>query len=360
MIRAAREWLLLPVICLLIFVTAGTIQPNELEAGITPEHLIVGPQRMLARVLAHQFLAHDIPVSLFVHDKKEAQKLFSNNKKVEIFADSFEDGYQTLRRAAQGKKCIYFCMHYPYHDWGKKMLRATESVVRVAREVGATIVFPSVFYVLGKEQERYGEMAEINPCSSLGKVFKQVERRLCFEAAAKKRDKRGCDVVILRHPSPFGPHFEDQLTSRVFEGAAKGGKLRWIHRTDLPYQFAYAPDIADIMIELAVREDRPPLSFVHYAGTQLTVDQWFKAIAKAADIPCKKDLDSRSLINFFARFRNDAAAGKDILYTFEKPILLSDERSREWYPDVFEKYPTPMENAVTETLRWFLAKRKIK
>lgn len=337
-------------------------QPLELEEENSSykDHLVIGHPQNMARVVTVELIKRGFHPTVFVPRgwRSEAHKVFFPTESFDVFEGNVESDDKTdlnaLMVAATGKKYIYLCMNFAYLDWEKLMIKVIRNVITVAQAQGATIIFPSVFYVLGQAKNApYTEDDPLNPCSSLGKSFKQAE-----DALRSAAQSQVCRSIIIRHPLPFGPCFCDGLVSRVFENAAKKEHLQWIHRVDLPLQVCYVVDLVNVLIDLALKEREEDFLFFHYAGTLMpSTKRWMEIIAQKAGTAYKTKLDSKKKIFFFAPFHNDAAAGKDIFYSFEKSILLDGSKLVAYWGD--DTFPlTPIDQAIEKTVAWFAKKKK--
>ena len=338
---------------------AGDISVEKiLEEATVGQHLVIGSTEMIGEALTHELISKNLRPSLFVAKRREAYQKFFPAKNIDVYEGDPETDVDALVHAAQGKKYIYLCMSFPYHLWEKQSIRVTRNVIFAAQCVGATVVFPSVFYVIGAAKKSvYTEKDATNPCCTLGKAFKRVEESL-FAASQNGT----CKAIVVRHGLPFGPYFCDGLMSALFESALKKDAFSWLNRTDLPFQFCYVFDIARILVDLAIA--KPPVksaSSVHYelfnfGGYALpTVKHFLDLVAHKMRMPCKTTLYGKRTLSLLAPLHRDAAAGKDIFYSFEKSVLLDDSKLMGELKKIkgVDYTLTPLDEAIKATLLWF-------
>ena len=77
---------------------------------------------------------------------------------------------------------------------------------------------------------------------------------------------------------------------------------------------------------------------------------WFGQISDLTGKPLKTQVYSRFIISVLGLFMPVLREVKEMLYLYENTILLNDDKVRVALPDF---QPTPMKQALTETLDWF-------
>ncbi len=322
-----------------------------------PSVLILGATGSIGYAVAANLLARQWPVTILVRNRAKAEKLFPNAPTLTIVEGDVQDA-QLLNRLAVDKQFIFHGINYPYNQWFGNMDTATQKVIDAANPGGAnpggaTIIFPGNVYNFGNTKAPIREESPANPCTRKGQLRVEIETML--EQAANAGKVR---VMNVRLPDFWGPNVLNDGVRPVFENALNGTALPWLLTTDIPHQSVYTNDAAEIIVRLMVRKwtmkDKSmskPYEVWNYGGTIVpSVRSWFGQISELAGKPLKVQVYSRFLISVLGLFMPTLREVKEMLYLYENTILLDDKKVLTLFPDF---RPTPMKQALTDTLTWF-------
>lgn len=317
-----------------------------------PSVLVLGATGSIGYAVTANLLARLWPVTILVRNRAKAEALFTNAPTLTIVEGDVQDA-ALLNRLAANKQFIFHGINYPYNQWFGNMDTATQKVIDAAGPGRTTIVFPGNVYNFGNTEEPIREDSPARPCTRKGQL--RVELETMLERAARAGKVR---VINVRLPDFWGPNVLNDGVRPVFENALNGKALPWLLTADIPHQSVYTNDAAELIARLMERDWRTqgnaastPYEVWNYGGTILpSIRAWFGQISHLTGNPLKIQLYSRFLINVLGLFMPTLREVKEMLYLYENTILLDDKKILTLFPDF---RPTPMKQALTDTLTWF-------
>jgi len=183
--------------------------------------------------------------------------------------------------ACEGADVIVNAAHPPYTDWVKAMPTMTANVIAAAQASGATVMIPGNVYNYGASMPPVlTETTPHVPTTGKGKVRVAMEQS--FQAA------NGFQTIVLRggdfiEGRDTGNWFETYMTNALAKGA-----FTYPGRTDAAHAWAYLPDMARAMAQLAEkRAELPQFAEFGFAGLCLTGAEMQAAIERQIGRPLK-------------------------------------------------------------------------
>lgn len=252
-----------------------------------------------------------------------------------------------VTRAAQGASLIVHAVNPPgYRNWGQLVLPMLESSISAARASGARILLPGTVYNYGPDTfPILREDSPQNPLTRKGTIRAEMERRL--KAAADT----GVRSLVVRAGDFFGPSAANNWFSQCL---VKPGKpvtsISYPGRRGLGHAWAYLPDLAETMTQLAERESTlGAFETFHFAGhwdadgTQMT--QAIRAAAGNANIPVRAF--PWPIVPLLSPFNTLFREMLEMRYLWRQPLQLGNGHLL----DVLKVEPTtPLLEAVRTTL----------
>ncbi|UFH54379.1 NAD(P)H-binding protein [Spirosoma sp. KNUC1025] len=325
---------------------------NTTSGKTTFHTLVLGATGSIGYAVTANLLARQLPVTLLVRNQAKAENLFPNQPTLTIVEGDVQDAV-LLNRLAAGNEFIFHGINYPYNKWFGNMDTATKKVIDAAMQHRSTIVFPGNVYNFGNTKTPIREDSLPNPCTRKGQL------RVTIEAMMEQAAKAGaCRVLNVRLPDFWGPNVLNEGVKPIFENALNSKALPWLINADIPHQAVYTKDAAEIIVRLMEREaatpekqNEAPYQVWNYGGTTVpSIRWWFGQISAITGKPLKIQLYNRFLISLLGLFLPMLREVKEMLYLYENTILLDDQKVLNLFPDF---QPTPMNQALTETLAWF-------
>ncbi|WP_046376308.1 NAD(P)H-binding protein [Spirosoma radiotolerans] len=323
-----------------------------------PTTLVLGATGSIGYAVTENLLARHLPITILVRNRAKAEALFGDQGTLTIIEGDVQDA-GLLNRIAIGKDFIFHGINYPYDKWFGNMDEATRKVIDAAQQTHSTIIFPGNVYNFGLATEPIREDSLPNPCTRKGQLRVEIEAMLEQAARAGK-----CRILNVRLPDFWGPNVLNEGVKPIFENALEGKALPWIVNADIPHQSVYTKDAAEITVRLLLRAwagqpQTPTGSYEvwNYGGTTVSsMRAWFGQIGSVAGTSPKTRVYSRFLISVLGLFMPVMREVKEMLYLYENTVLLDDQKVLALFPDF---QPTPMKQALAETLTWFARQRNL-
>lgn len=181
-------------------------------------------------------------------------------------------------RAAAGVQVIFHGANPPgYRNWRGLAVPMLAHAIAAAKASGARLIYPGSVYVYGPDAwPLAAEAAPQHPRTRKGAIRVEMEAMLAAEAA------RGLRSLTVRAGDYFGPHAPSSWVAAVM--LAGGKTLRAIRTPERPgvrHAWAYLPDLAEAMAQLADREaELGPADVFHFAGHMLKGRQMAEAVSR--------------------------------------------------------------------------------
>jgi nucleoside-diphosphate-sugar epimerase len=226
------------------------------------------------------------------------------------------------------------------------MPTVTDNILMGARDAKARLVFPGNVYGYGPFQTI--PATEDHPLAAMSKkglLRITLERKLM--AAHQSGDIR---VVIPRFPDYYGPNVTNKLVAPIFEAALAGKKASWLGKLDIPHDLVYIDDAAAACLLLGATDSAYGQAWHVPGAGPITGRHFIEMAFKAAGKKPNIGVMGRGFFRFFGLFVPDAREVLELLYEFEKPLVLDGSKFARAFPSF--KY-TPHENAVRQTIEWF-------
>ena len=308
-------------------------------------YLILGATGGIGYAYTNELLRNGIETRILVRDRGKAEHLFNKNPLLQILEGDVNDP-GLLSSSAKDANVIFFGINYPYHLWDRYMKSVTANVINAATQNGATILFPGNIYSFGNLKDPIQESTVPIPTSKKGKLRYEMETML--EEAASTGS---CRVINLRLPDFWGPNVNNGLIKPLFGNAAQGKSMCWMLKADVPHQFVYTTDAAQLFPKLSTESSLPLYYLINYGGQLLpSVSIFAERISSAASSPNKLRLFSKRTLRIIGLFVPLVRELIENFYQFENCVVLDDSKIHSKYSDWQE---TPLEEAIQKTIEWY-------
>ncbi len=307
--------------------------------------LVLGGTGSFGAAIINEHLQQGRPVRACVRDIPAAVSKFGSYTKATFHeGDVFDE--ESILEAARGCQLIYHAVSFPLHQMDPNSRIAMQTVLSVAKKVGAAVVFPGNVWGLGKQHDtRLSEDAEMQAESKKGRLRIELEGML--EEAAKRGDSR---ALILRAGDFFGPTVRNTGHDAIFGNAMAGKPMIALGSLDAPHQWAFLPDLARVCLKMSDAIERlSPFETIHFAGHEFASQQaFFDKVIECAEDPALK-IKKMSWLTI----RGASIANKqmrellELRHLWDKGVLLDDTRLRRVWPK-FQL--TPIDSAIAQTL----------
>lgn len=159
----------------------------------------------------------------------------------------------SLRSAAEGVDVIVHAVNVPYPKWDPLMVNYTRTIIDLARDNNAHLMFVGNVYNAGLPTD--GVITEHTPHAPINE---KGEVRATLERMLEDASKSGVSTTIMRFGDFFGPAIP---TSNWFDICTKGvakGKLSFPGPAAMQHTYAYLPDAAKAMEQVASKRIESP------------------------------------------------------------------------------------------------------
>lgn len=319
-----------------------------------PNTLVLGATGSVGYAVTVNLLARQLPVTILVRSRAKAEALFPNQSTLTIVEGDAQD-VTLLNQLAADKDFIFHGINYPYNKWFGNMDVVTRKIINAAAQRRSTIILPGNVYNFGNTHEPIREDSCPNPCTRKGQLRVEIEAML--EEAANAGN---CRVINVRLPDFWGPNVVNEGVAPIFDNALVGKDIPWVLNADIPHQAVFTKDAAEITVRLMLRSwqmstQTTTYQVWNYGGTTVpSMREWFHQITALTGQPLKVQIYSRWFISVMGLFMPVLRELKEMLYLYENTVVLDDRKVLALFPDF---QPTPMNQALTETLTWFAETR---
>jgi nucleoside-diphosphate-sugar epimerase len=266
---------------------------------------------------------------------------------VEIVKADAYDIAQT-RALTQGATSIYQCAQPAYHEWEEKFPPLQASILAAAADSGAKLVVADNLYMYGDtDGQPMTENLPYKAHTRKGRV------RAALATAVQDAHTTGkVRATIARASDFFGP--EDAALSPVMFGAAVSGKpANLMGRVDQSHTFSYAPDFGRTLALLGTRDEALGEIWHIPSNAPMTQQAFVNLVAEVVGHPVKTRVAGSMMLSLLGMFNPTLREMPEMLYEWQKPFVMDDSKIRK----AFGVQPTPMRQAVQETVGWFRAQR---
>jgi nucleoside-diphosphate-sugar epimerase len=252
---------------------------------------------------------------------------------------------EAARRFCSGAVAVYACAQPPYHRWVDDFPPLQRALLEGARSAGAVYVAAENLYPYG---EVHGPISEDLP-------FRATTRkgRLRAELAREVHDihQQGSVCTVAGRASDFyGPLvLASAVGERFFGPIVTGRDVRVMGDPDAPHTYTSVGDFARALVVLAT-DDRAWGSAWHVpSAPAITTRRLAELGYQAAGTSGRVKPLSRTALRAAGLFVPAARELVEMLYEFEQPFVMSHER----FTATFGDAPTPHEQVVDDTVRWW-------
>jgi nucleoside-diphosphate-sugar epimerase len=232
-----------------------------------PTVLILGANGHLGRAATDAFAQAGWRVFAAARSKSASGSMRDSKAIVRITAGI--ESPEEIVAQAQGARVVLYSANPLYTQWPGHALPMAQMGARIARELGASFLFPGNVYNFGEAMpnlltENTPKLAQTRK----GLIRIDMESTLAIEA------ERGLRTVVLRAGDFFGPN-SGSWFDRVIAKSIARGKIVYPGPLDREHAWAYLPDLARAFVALAAREceagtQRSGIESFGFAGHTLT------------------------------------------------------------------------------------------
>jgi nucleoside-diphosphate-sugar epimerase len=305
--------------------------------------VVFGAAGAIGSAIVRQLAARGEFVRAVARDPEEARAILPESAAV-VAGDAFD--LESAKLACRGAGVVYDCINVRYSKWTEQIPTIRSNVLAAAREAGARLVYTDNVYAYGPLQQI--PATEEHPRDAATRKGKlRAETELMLLDAHQRGEVM---VVIPRFPDFYGPYVVNALVRPMFEAAVTGKTATWPASLDVEHDLVYIDDAADAAVRLAMDDDSYGQVW-HVPGPgPITGRRFLETAFAAAGSKPKMRAVSRGLFKMAGIFIPDAGEMVEMLYQFERPLVLSGRKFARAFPDF--RY-TSHEEGIKQTAEWF-------
>ncbi len=303
-----------------------------------PSVTIIGARGRFGRAAVSAFAAAGWRVKAFARTwpQTETAPAFET-----ITGDAFD--VASLTAACRGADVIVNALNSPYPRWQQDLPRLTGAIIAAATANGATILLPGNVYNYGEAMPPVlREETPHRPTTRKGSL--RVDMEQTYRLAAGK----GIRTIVLRagdfiEREKTGNWFDSHIANRVSKG-----KATYPGQLDAVHAWAYLPDMARAMVELAgIRDSLENFDEFGFEGYSLTGAELLEAIEQASGQPLEVGSMPWRLLRVLALVSPLMREVLEMRYLWDVPHQIDGTRLY----DVLPRFrPTPLDQCMQDVL----------
>lgn len=299
-----------------------------------PTSLVIGATGSFGAGVVQELIEQGRVVRALVRDNARAVKRFGAYTRANLVEGNVFDR-ASLRESAEGCGVIYHGVNLPLDRWERDAPAAMENVIGVAREVGATVVYPGNVWIYGPPSKRGGkgrvnEQTTPDPVAKKGRIKLEMEGML--RRACEDGEMRG---LVVRGGDFFGPTVRNSYHDGIFGAAARGKPMLALGSMESPHQWAYMPDYARVCIKLAGAMGKlKPFETFCFAGHEFDTQRDFYDHVKicAEDVSLKVREMSWFTLRVASVVNKELREVIELRHLWDEGVLMDDARLRRVWP----------------------------
>ncbi|MDJ0317544.1 NAD-dependent epimerase/dehydratase family protein [Arthrobacter antibioticus] len=254
-----------------------------------------------------------------------------------------------LHTAMGDADTVFHCIHgskYRADTWRKELPGAERTVLAVAGESGALVVFPESLYAYDTPEKVMTETS--SRTASGGK--RGVRTELLAARAASKTPTVSVVASDFFGPLVRGAHAGERMVHRILTGKP----LQLLGSSTIPHSFTYVPDLAAAMVRAASLP--ATWNTVLHAPSNKAISQRELASAFAAaagvELPKVRSLPGWA-VSMAGIFSLDTRELTEMMYQFQAPFIMDSLATEK----LLNLSPTPLHAAAAQTVQWWQRRR---
>ena len=240
---------------------------------------------------------------------------------------------------------VFHCAQPGYTAWPEKFPPITKGILDGVSNTQAKLVFGDNLYMYGQVEGPIHEGLAYRAEGRKGKTRAAMATMLLEAHRAGK-----VQIAIGRGSDFFGPRVTGSaMGEMVFNGALQGKAVNFLGDIDQPHTYTYIKDFGRALVVLGSAPEALGQAW-HVPNDQaMTTREFVRLIEAALGKPVKTRVSGRGMLTLLGLFIPDLREMKEMMYEFEAPYVVDSDK----FTKQFNLRPTPLKEAVSETLAWY-------
>ena len=261
-----------------------------------------------------------------------------------IVGDAYDPAFAA--NAVRGAAVVYQCAQPAYHRWTEDFPRLQQAILDAAAAEGARLVIADNLYSYGDPAGSV--ITETSPEKPTAK--KGLLRKMMADAALQAHRDGTVEVALSRPSDYFGPGY-DIMGDNVFRRAVAGRRMHLVGSATAPHSFSFVPDAGKAMAILGTSELSWGQVWIPPVQPAMTQQAFADQVWSLAGQPGRgrTGVLGRSGVALLGMVSKPIRELREMLYGFERPFIVDSSK----FESTFGVAPTPLDQALGETLAWY-------
>jgi nucleoside-diphosphate-sugar epimerase len=245
--------------------------------------------------------------------------------------------------AARGCDVVLNAFNPVITQWGKNALSLAHGAIAAAEDNGATLLFPGSVWNYGASMPPVlDETTPMQPSTRKGGMRVEIEQRI------REACDRGMRAVVLRAGDFFGGGRGSWFDLVICKDIARN-RLTYPGPLDIVHAWAYLPDFAATLVQLAERRERfAPCEVFGFPGHTATGHQFIAALEAATKATFNVRIMSWWMLKTFGQLLALGRELSELEYLWRVPHAISGDKLRSTIGEIPH---TPLTEAIADSLR---------
>lgn len=308
--------------------------------------VVIGATGGTGAAIVDELVRRQIPVTAFGRSRAKLEQLMLRSSSSGLITLAVGDAFQTKEVAdvARGSDVLFHCANVPYHKMSEQLLPLGEAIMQAAEQLHVKVVAVDGIYPYGRRQaDLITENHPKQPHTRKGKA------RLQFGKMILSPRWNNAKPLIVRLPDYYGPtaNAASYLGATLRDIAANKPSF-YIGNMRVPREYVYLPDAANMIVEIATRDDAYHQEW-HIPGGEIISGQHIVRIARAAAGSSKPVVPLGKIsLSILGKFNPILKEVVEMLYLTTEPLRLSKAK----YETFIGPVPaTSFEEGISQTIR---------
>ena len=277
---------------------------------------VAGATGGIGSTLVTELTARQIQVIAFARTEQTLHARFDGNPLVTCIAGDVLNDKEVFE-AAKGADTIVHAVSFPYEQWETKHIPCLENLLKTAKQINSRFIMLDNIYAYGKVSSPVREDSIKHPHTKKGKMRLEMEQLI---------KNSGVTYLIAHIPDVFGPYAKNTILYSTLQAVVQNKNAYFVGPMDVTREFAYTPDIAKIVVTLALNKESYNQNWNIPGGLKITGHELQRYLQKNFDYSKKLKSAMRRMITFLGLFSAFMREQKEMMYLTETPVILDGSK----------------------------------
>lgn len=258
---------------------------------------------------------------------------------------------ESVKAVIRGATTVYQCAQPEYTEWAEKFPPLQAAILEGTAANGAKLIVADNLYMYGPPNGK--PLTEDRPYAATTKKG-QVRAKMA-QAVLDAHARGQVRAAIARAANFFGPD-DPLMADQVFYPALHGKRVNLLGRTDQPHTFTYVADFGKALATLGM-DDRALGQVWHTPSpAPVTQAEFVRLVEEEVGRPIKTQVVGVFMLRALGLFVPVLREMPEMLYEWNQPFIMESLK----FETAFGVQPTPLREAIRETVAWCRAHPPVK